>query len=241
MSTVFRGADGDVRVFRGEGPSSGIRGNRASRAVRARSRAAAARRRCASAIRRRRSASGLQHRAHVPRALVEVLERPSGCGYAAGARHHDQVAVEASLQDEPGPGDVRPKGHDDHRVPPVFFGQTTQLAALALRGRRVRDETVHGDVGPLGGAQVGQSRVVGPTGIRNDQVGGPTPVGQLDAESLFYLRSRGLSMSDARSILIHAFASEVVDRMSLPSVRSHIAGVLLERLPQPSLQAEGEA
>jgi len=66
-------------------------------------------------------------------------------------------------------------------------------------------------------------------------------VGQLDAESLFYLRSRGLSMSDARSILIHAFASEVVDRMSLPSVRSHIAGVLLERLPQPSLQAEGEA
>jgi len=36
-------------------------------------------------------------------------------------------------------------------------------------------------------------------------------VGDLDAESLFYLRSRGIPESEARGLLIHAFLQEVVD------------------------------
>ncbi len=35
-------------------------------------------------------------------------------------------------------------------------------------------------------------------------------IGQLDEEALFYLRSRGLGLEDARRLLIHAFANEIV-------------------------------
>jgi Fe-S cluster assembly protein SufD len=49
-------------------------------------------------------------------------------------------------------------------------------------------------------------------------------IGQLDAEQLFYLRSRGLSMERARNLLTYAFAAEVVDRIPVPS--------LVERLEQ---------
>lgn len=38
-------------------------------------------------------------------------------------------------------------------------------------------------------------------------------VGQLDAEGLFYLRSRGIGLEDARSLLIQAFANDIVERM----------------------------
>jgi len=43
-------------------------------------------------------------------------------------------------------------------------------------------------------------------------------VGQLDAEQIFYLRSRGLSNSSARDLLTFAFAAQVVERIALPSV-----------------------
>ena len=43
-------------------------------------------------------------------------------------------------------------------------------------------------------------------------------VGQLDAEQVFYLRSRGLSESAARDLLTFAFAAQVVERIALPSV-----------------------
>ena len=35
-------------------------------------------------------------------------------------------------------------------------------------------------------------------------------IGQLDEDALFYLRSRGVGLDDARSLLIHAFANEIV-------------------------------
>jgi Fe-S cluster assembly protein SufD len=43
-------------------------------------------------------------------------------------------------------------------------------------------------------------------------------VGQLDAEQIFYLRSRGLHESSARDLLTFAFAAEIVERIALPSV-----------------------
>ena len=41
-------------------------------------------------------------------------------------------------------------------------------------------------------------------------------VGQLDEEAMFYLRARGLSEKDARDMLIHAYAGEVLERISIP-------------------------
>ena len=38
-------------------------------------------------------------------------------------------------------------------------------------------------------------------------------VGQLDEDALFYMRSRGIGVDDARILLVHAFANEIVDAL----------------------------
>jgi len=43
-------------------------------------------------------------------------------------------------------------------------------------------------------------------------------VGQLDAEQLFYLRSRGLPEQAARNLLTYAFGASVIERIPVPSV-----------------------
>ena len=43
-------------------------------------------------------------------------------------------------------------------------------------------------------------------------------VGQLEAEPLFYLRSRGLSETRARNLLTYAFGAEIIDRIPVPSL-----------------------
>ena len=56
-------------------------------------------------------------------------------------------------------------------------------------------------------------------------------VGQLDAESLFYLRSRALSEQQARQMLIHAFAADLLGYIKVDAIRQQLDGLLLERLP----------
>jgi len=51
-------------------------------------------------------------------------------------------------------------------------------------------------------------------------------IGQLDEAVLFYLRSRGIGLAEARRLLIHAFASEIIDSVKAPAVRSQIGGCL---------------
>jgi len=47
-------------------------------------------------------------------------------------------------------------------------------------------------------------------------------VGQLDEDALFYLRSRGLSETDARHLLVHAFAADVLNHMPLEAIRASV-------------------
>ncbi|MBA2354339.1 MAG: Fe-S cluster assembly protein SufD [Acidobacteria bacterium] len=56
-------------------------------------------------------------------------------------------------------------------------------------------------------------------------------VGQLSAEALFYLRTRGIGKQDARALLIHAFAESVVENIRIDAVRHALEQVLLARLP----------
>jgi FeS assembly protein SufD len=58
-------------------------------------------------------------------------------------------------------------------------------------------------------------------------------IGQLDESSIFYLRSRGIGLEEARQMLTYAFASEVLDRIKVPSIRTQLEAVLLERLGTP--------
>lgn len=55
-------------------------------------------------------------------------------------------------------------------------------------------------------------------------------VGQLDDDSLFYLRSRGISEDMARSILIRAFASDVFEEIKLDAVHEHINNLIFKKL-----------
>jgi Fe-S cluster assembly protein SufD len=54
-------------------------------------------------------------------------------------------------------------------------------------------------------------------------------IGQLDSEMMFYLRSRGIGASEARSLLIYAFAQDIVDRVKVQSLRDSLERVLFER------------
>ncbi len=56
-------------------------------------------------------------------------------------------------------------------------------------------------------------------------------VGQLDDAALFYLRSRGLGEVEARSLLIWAFASEMVGLVRTPSLRARARDLVAARLP----------
>ncbi len=61
-------------------------------------------------------------------------------------------------------------------------------------------------------------------------------VGQMDDEAVFYLRARGLSDRQARNLLIHAFAGDVLNRMPFEPVRARAEEVLLRQLEE-TLQA----
>lgn len=56
-------------------------------------------------------------------------------------------------------------------------------------------------------------------------------VGQIDDDSLFYLRSRGLDEIHARHLLTYAFAAEALARIELPPLRRRARAALLARLP----------
>jgi len=53
-------------------------------------------------------------------------------------------------------------------------------------------------------------------------------IGQLDPESIFYLRARGIGLEVARKMLLHAFASEIVNRISIESVRERLDSKLFD-------------
>lgn len=56
-------------------------------------------------------------------------------------------------------------------------------------------------------------------------------IGQLDDNSVFYLRSRGIDQETARSLLTYAFGTEVVGLVKVPAVRAGLDAFILSRLP----------
>ena len=55
-------------------------------------------------------------------------------------------------------------------------------------------------------------------------------IGQLNDESIFYLRSRGIDTDMARQMLIHAFAGEIIERIQCEPAREVIDKLVWERL-----------
>jgi Fe-S cluster assembly protein SufD len=47
-------------------------------------------------------------------------------------------------------------------------------------------------------------------------------IGQLDEDSLFYLRSRGIPLKEARALLMYAFANNVLESVRIPEIKKRI-------------------
>ncbi|MEY2408403.1 MAG: Fe-S cluster assembly protein SufD [Verrucomicrobiota bacterium] len=57
-------------------------------------------------------------------------------------------------------------------------------------------------------------------------------IGQLNEESIYYLRSRGIGLENARRMLIHAFAGEIIDRVKHDAMRDELDALIWDRLEQ---------
>ena len=56
-----------------------------------------------------------------------------------------------------------------------------------------------------------------------------TSTGKLDEDKIFYLRARGLSEASAKKLLMHAFASEVVDTIKIDALREYVEAKISKR------------
>ncbi len=68
-------------------------------------------------------------------------------------------------------------------------------------------------------------------------------IGQIEENALFYLQSRGISESEARKLLLMAFAEECVDRMHSTAAREHVVRLIRGHLlfmESVSAPAKGE-
>jgi len=63
--------------------------------------------------------------------------------------------------------------------------------------------------------------------------------GHIDADTLFYLRSRGLDLDTASRMLIQAFASEIIDTIKPDNLREHIETVFSAAIPNKTLPMAG--
>ena len=57
-------------------------------------------------------------------------------------------------------------------------------------------------------------------------------IGQLNEESIFYLRARGIGLETARRMLIHAFAGEIIARIKCEAARHELDSLIWDRLEQ---------
>jgi Fe-S cluster assembly protein SufD len=55
-------------------------------------------------------------------------------------------------------------------------------------------------------------------------------IGQLDEDALFYLRTRGFTFQEARDMLIHAFAGDILDRVKIEPLRAALESELYTQL-----------
>jgi Fe-S cluster assembly protein SufD len=62
-------------------------------------------------------------------------------------------------------------------------------------------------------------------------------VGQLDKDAWFYLRARGIGAEQARSLLIYAFASEIIEQFKVKALRQALSPLLSDFLSIPALPA----
>ena len=64
-------------------------------------------------------------------------------------------------------------------------------------------------------------------------------IGQIDEDALFYLRARGLTYFEARDMLIHAFAGEIIDRVQIEPLKRALEADLYTQLARDLAEVDG--
>ncbi len=59
--------------------------------------------------------------------------------------------------------------------------------------------------------------------------------GHIDADTVFYMRSRGLDLPTASRILIHAFAREIIDTVALEPLREYLDAQFRDSIPDANI------
>jgi Fe-S cluster assembly protein SufD len=63
-------------------------------------------------------------------------------------------------------------------------------------------------------------------------------IGQLDEDAIFYLRARGLTYFEARDLMIHAFAGEIIDRVAIAPLKQALEAELYAQLAKDLAEAD---
>ena len=66
-------------------------------------------------------------------------------------------------------------------------------------------------------------------------------IGQLDDDAIFYLRARGLTFFEARDMLIHAFAGDILDRIKIEGLKVALEAELYAQLAKDLAEVDGAA
>ncbi|HWK10419.1 MAG TPA: Fe-S cluster assembly protein SufD [Vicinamibacterales bacterium] len=66
-------------------------------------------------------------------------------------------------------------------------------------------------------------------------------IGQLDDDAIFYLRARGLSYVEARDMLIHAFAGEILNRVRIETLRGALEAELFGQLARDLAEVDAKS
>ena len=57
----------------------------------------------------------------------------------------------------------------------------------------------------------------------------------IDAETIFYMRSRGIDLETASKLLINGFANEIINNVDIPELKQQLEKLFLESLPKYKL------
>lgn len=147
--------------------------------------------------------------------------------FALRARQHADVHLRVSHNARDTTSDVLWRGVADQRARGILHGGITVAAGADGADAQLQTKNLllspHAEIDVQPVLEIYADEVKASHGAT---------VGQLDERALFYLRSRGIALGDARALLIAGFCREAFDVVSDEFLRAHLEALLAERLPQ---------
>lgn len=146
--------------------------------------------------------------------------------FALGGRQHVDTHLDVRHDARDTTSDILWRGVADQRARGIFYGAIT--VAQGADGANAQLSNKNLLLSPL--AEIDTQPALE---IHADEVKAAhgATVGQIDERSLFYLRSRGIPLTEARRMMVTAFCREVLDDVADPDLRERLAQRMQAVLP----------